>query len=632
MSTSLLARSSLHAEQQYSLQEVTFSSIPLLIEKRAAEYPQRSAVVGTSNTLTYAELNLLSDRLAHLLRTLGVGPEVRIAVYMSRSPFAVVGALGVLKAGGAYLPIDEKCPAERLSYILSDAEVPLVLTDLHGSKHVPEGSWRVCVVDDVLQSGSAERSTAVAPKADDLAYIIYTSGTTGNPKGVEISHSNLANLVQWHVEAFGVTPADKTTQFASLGFDAAVWEIWPNLASGATVYFVPDEVRTLPKLLRDWLVEQQITISFIPTALAEQLVTSQWPLDTKLRLLLTGADTLHYYPVSGLPFQLINNYGPTETTVVATSTSVPKSINDQYRPPIGRPIRNTQIYICDEFPNLVPEGQVGELYIGGASVGRGYVNKPDLTAQKFLPDPFSGTTGARVYRTGDLGRLLPDGQISFLGRVDDQIKLRGYRIEPNEIVDVLNSHPMIEASAVVAREEGSSGGRLVAYVIPIVNSVSEISVDELRKYLSTRLPDYMVPAVFVSIASLPVTLNGKVDRAALPVPDGSNILRDELVVNAEPRSLIEQQLVASIAELLGLQEVGLHDNFFLIGGHSLFGAQLIARIQDTFGLDLPLRSVFDSPTVAQLAQQIETLMVKNIESMSEDEAKRALQQDNSITS
>jgi acyl carrier protein len=311
---------------------------------------------------------------------------------------------------------------------------------------------------------------------------------------------------------------------------------------------------------------------------------------------------------------------------------VPKSINDQYRPPIGRPIRNTQIYICDEFPNLVPEGQVGELYIGGASVGRGYVNKPDLTAQKFLPDPFSGTTGARVYRTGDLGRLLPDGQISFLGRVDDQIKLRGYRIEPNEIVDVLNSHPMIEASAVVAREEGSSGGRLVAYVIPIVNSVSEISVDELRKYLSTRLPDYMVPAVFVSIASLPVTLNGKVDRAALPVPDGSNILRDELVVNAEPRSLIEQQLVASIAELLGLQEVGLHDNFFLIGGHSLFGAQLIARIQDTFGLDLPLRSVFDSPTVAQLAQQIETLMVKNIESMSEDEAKRALQQDNSITS
>jgi acyl carrier protein len=219
-----------------------------------------------------------------------------------------------------------------------------------------------------------------------------------------------------------------------------------------------------------------------------------------------------------------------------------------------------------------------------------------------------------------------------LGRVDDQIKLRGYRIEPNEIVDVLNSHPMIEASAVVAREEGSSGGRLVAYVIPIVNSVSEISVDELRKYLSTRLPDYMVPAVFVSIASLPVTLNGKVDRAALPVPDGSNILLDELVVNAEPRSLIEQQLVASIAELLGLQEVGLHDNFFLIGGHSLFGAQLIARIQDTFGLDLPLRSVFDSPTVAQLAQQIETLMVKNIESMSEDEAKRALQQDNSITS
>jgi acyl-coenzyme A synthetase/AMP-(fatty) acid ligase len=456
-----------------------------------------------------------------------------------------------------------------------------------------------------------------------LAYVIYTSGSTGTPKGVEITHANLLNLVCWYQKAFAVTPDDRASQVTSLGFDAAVAELWPQLAAGASVFFTPEEVRSSPELLRDWLVDQQITIAFIPTALAERLITLDWPIITTLRLLLTGADTLHHYPRPGLPFALINNYGPTEATVMATSGVVACEADRERRPPIGRPIDGAEIYIVDESLNPVPRREIGELCIGGAGVGRGYVNSPELTAKKFVPDPFVNTAGARLYRTGDRARWLPDGQIEYIGRLDNLIKIQGYRIEPNEIVGALNKHPAIQASAAVARQDGMENSRLVAYIV-LNKAQSRPTVTELRELLRSRLPAYMMPAVFVVMPDLPVNSNGKLDREALPPPVTGNVLPDENYL--APRTVLEEKLSALVANLLGVAQVGVNDNLFLIGGHSLFGTQLIARIRDNFGVELSLRSVFESPTPALLAQEIERLIVTRISKMSEDEIERALEQ------
>jgi acyl-coenzyme A synthetase/AMP-(fatty) acid ligase/acyl carrier protein len=357
--------------------------------------------------------------------------------------------------------------------------------------------------------------------------------------------------------------------------------------------------------LQHWLVAHEITIAFVPTALAERLITFDWPANTKLRFLLTGADTLHHYPHPGLPFALINNYGPTEATVVATSGRVLPQPHAERRPSIGRPIDNTYIHIVDESLRPVRRGDMGELCIGGAGVARGYVNSPELTAQRFVPDPFTERAGARLYRTGDLGRWLPDGEIEYFGRADNLIKIRGYRIEPNEIVSVLNTHPWVEASAVVARKDGMGNLRLLAYLV-IRQAQAPPSAGELRKLLRARLPDYMVPAVFLDVAELPLNANGKLDREALPAPENSKTLPDDNYVPSH--TVLEEKLSATVADLLGVARIGINDNFFLVGGHSLFGTQLIARIRDHFGVDLPLRSVFESPTPAQLARQIERLM------------------------
>jgi hypothetical protein len=347
-----------------------------------------------------------------------------------------------------------------------------------------------------------------------------------------------------------------------------------------------------------------------------------WPANTKLRFLLTGADTLHHYPRPGLPFALINNYGPTEATVVATSGRVaPEKGNPPQRPPIGRPIDGTEIYIVDESLIPVPRGEVGELCIGGAGVARGYVNSPELTARKFVQNRFATQPGARFYRTGDLARYLPDGQIEYVGRMDNLIKIRGYRVEPNEIITILDTHPAVQASAVIERGD-TNNQRLLAYIV--VNHAQALpTVTELRDLLRSRLPDYMIPAVFVVVPDLPLTPNGKLDREALPRPDASNILPDENYLS--PRTVLEGKISALVANLLGVPRVGVNDNLFLIGGHSLFGTQLIARIRDNFGVELPLRSVFESPTAALLAQEIERLMVDRIGSMTEAEIQRVLE-------
>ena len=456
------------------------------------------------------------------------------------------------------------------------------------------------------------------PGIDGLAYVIYTSGSTGQPKGVEITHRNLANLVSWHVGAFDLDSSTRSTFQSGVGFDAAVWEIWPALTVGSALY-VPDELTRLSaEPLRDWLVDHQISISFVPTAMAEQLIGLPWPADAALRFLLTGADTLHRYPPAGLPFALVNNYGPTECTVVTTSTVISADRPRDGLPPIGFPIDNVRIHILDEQLREVRKGLPGEIFIGGDGVARGYRNRPDLTAERFVLDPFD-PAGGRLYRTGDLGRMLPSGEIAFLGRIDDQIKIRGYRIELNEINALLNEHPSIQASVVIAREDVPGDKRLVAYIVPVAGAPRD--EQPLRELIRQRLPDYMEPSAFVWMETLPLTPNGKIDRAALPRPSVESSRSGEFVA---PRTPVEEALAGIITDVLKLPRVSVNDDFFHLGAHSLLGAQVIARVRDVFGTELKLLDVFDAPTVAELAVKIEQALTLQLNAMTEAEVDAAL--------
>jgi amino acid adenylation domain-containing protein len=575
--------------------------VPELVARQAAATPDAVAVDDGVETLTYATLNARADRLAARLRSLGVGVDVPVAIALPRSVGLVVAALGIMKAGGAYLPLDPSYPDARLASVLRDARPPVVVTDERGAARLPAGEGRVITVDGIV-SGRVPEDTAAAISVapSDLAYVIYTSGSTGDPKGVAITHGGLLNLVRWHREAFAVVPADRATQHASPGFDAAVWELWPYLTAGASVHVVDEDTRLDGEKLRDWIVAERITVTFLPTPLAERAMALDWPADTSLRLLLTGADTLHVYPSPDLPFPVVNNYGPTECTVVATS-GVVRAGEAERLPTIGRPIKNTQIHILDERMRPVPPGTPGEIYIGGAGVARGYLNRPDLTGEKFVGDPFRAEPDARLYRTGDLGRSLPDGRLAFLGRIDGQVKIRGYRIETGEIAAVLTRHPGVQASVVVAREDRGGERRLVAYVVPTAGA--EPTHRQLVTALTAELPDYMVPAAFVTLGELPLMPSGKVDLSGLPAPDDTNTLRARTFV--APRTSIEERLAAILAELLSLDRVGVSDNVFLLGGHSLLAAQVLARVRDVFGVALSLRTLFAHPTIESLAAEIQ---------------------------
>ncbi len=572
----------------------------------AAKAPDSAVVVAGDRVWTYRELNDRANQLAHTLRRLGVQPDTVVGLCMERSFAMVVGSLAILKAGAAYLPVDLGYPSARLSHILNDAKVPIVVTGQCILEQMPPGAYRVIGLDyeGRWEDSSELRPIASEAKARNLAYVIYTSGSTGQPKGVEIQHDSLRNLVSWHVAEFGLTSADRASQFSGVGFDAAVWELWPYLSVGASVYIPDKDCTSNPKALRDWIVAQRITISFLPTAMAERVMALDWPSRPALRILLTGADTLRHYPSSRLPFKVFNNYGPTECTVVATSGVVSADVCPAPLPTIGRPISNTEIYILDENMNPVAVNAPGEIYIGGLGVGRGYRNRPDLTAQRFIQNPFSSDRGARVYKTGDLARYLPDGQISFIRRNDDQIKIRGYRIEPNEIVAALGEHPAIHESFVVARDFAPDDRRLVAYVV--VSADTALKRETVRDFLAARLPQYMIPSTFVRVDMLPLTLNGKIDRDKLPDPDASNTLRDDSVV--EPRSSLEQKLAEIVEPLLGVKQIGVGDNFFMLGGHSLLATQIISRLRESFGVEVPLRSLFNAPTIENLASEIEKLL------------------------
>lgn len=600
-------------------------SVAELVALQAADKPDALAVASATRALSYGELDARATALSTHLKGLGVGPEVVVGICIPRSPAMVVAALGILKAGGAYLPLDPSYPVARLAFMLEDAQVPVLITAHCAKDQAPTGRYQTITLDDtgrIVESPPLLPHTRVESEfsPQNLAYVIYTSGSTGQPKGVEITHESLLNLVHWHQHAFSITSMDRASQVAKVGFDAAVWEVWPYLTAGASLYMVDEETVSDPESLRDRLVAQSITISFIPTPMAERLLMLPWPTETKLRLMLTGADTLHYYPPAGLPFQLINNYGPTECTVVTTSGSVHPNGTTNHLPSIGRPIDKMQVYILDESGKQVPAGTPGELYIGGAGVARGYRNRPELTAARFVPNPFGTQPEERLFKTGDMAKLLPDGQIAFLGRTDEQVKVRGHRVEPNEITAALNGYPHVLQSIVVARETTPGDVHLVGYFVAAPES--QPSLVELRDFLGARLPDYMIPATYVRLEKLPLTPNGKVDRAALPAPDETNTLRDNAFT--APRTDMEKAVAGILGKLLGLEQVDVEENFFALGGHSLLGAQLMARVRDTFGVEVPLRMLFESPTVAELSAEIERLLVAKLQAMSESEVQRLL--------
>ena len=580
-----------------------------------AATPNAVALIAACGTLSYAELDAQAARLAGYLAGRGLRPGALVGVCIDRSFDQIVATLAAWKAGCAFLPLDPAWPDARLASIIGSADCDVVVSSGATAARIAVAARELVVVDrDAVAIAAATPLVVPAVAADDLAYVIYTSGSTGAPKGVELSHANLANLIAWHNRVFAVTAADRATHLAGLGFDAAIWEIWPYLCAGATVLLVPDAVRTADVALRQWLIEQKITIGFVPTALAEQLIAADWPADTALRILLTGADRLHLYPRAGLPFVLVNNYGPTECTVVATSGIVAPTADADRLPPIGRPIDHTPLYILDAGGNQLAAGEVGELHIGGDSVGRGYRGRPDLTAERFLADPFAGRAGARMYRTGDLAALLPDGQIAFHGRIDDQVKIRGHRVEPEEAAAVLREHGAVRSAVVVARAEGD-GTHLVAYIVP---GDEPVTAEALRAFLAERLPEYLVPDQFVRIDALPLNASGKLDRAALPAPSAENALTSEQF--AAPETPAQQRLADIIVEVLGRGPVGIDDNFFLLGGHSLLGTQVVLRAGEAFGVDLTLRHLFQAPTVRTLAALIEELLLEMLESMSDDEA------------
>lgn len=579
-----------------------------LLSGHAAGHPTAPALVSASETVGYHTLDRRSNQLARLLQLRGVNPGSLVGIVLERSPQFVLSALAIWKAGAAYVPVDPAYPAERIATMLDDSGAAVIVTSRTSEPGIPALRDRYLRIDEehAAIGGQSADPLANTGDSDSLAYVIYTSGSTGKPNGVEVTHANVAHLCEWHQQAFRLTRSDRATFAASPGFDAAVWEVWPYLAAGASLH-LPDEVtRRSPELLLDWLVSNHITITFAPTPLAEAIMTLEWPAAADLRTLLTGADTLHRFPPAGLPFTLVNNYGPTECTVVSTSGAVPPAVvNGTGRPSIGQPLPYADIRILDLHRKPVPPGIEGEIYIGGAGVARGYRNRPELTASRFI---------AGFFKTGDMGRLLPNGDIEFLGRKDEQIKIRGYRVEPGEITAALNRHPAVRASTVVLGNTGSDA-RLVAYLVPRDGSF-DWTLNGVQAFLQPQLPEYMIPATFVLLNDMPTTSHGKVDRVRLPEPTSGNTLR-----NADPvvQSSIENQVNDILSGLLQMSSVGPDDNFFMLGGHSLLGTQLIVRLRDLFGVDLNLLTLFDNPTARSLSAEIERLLVEQLEGMSEAE-------------
>ena len=589
-----------------------------LFEEQVDRHPDAVAVVFEGQQLTYAELNCRANQLAHYLRSLGVEPDVLVGICVERSLEMVVGLLGILKAGGAYVPLDPEYPTERLHFMLEDAQVQVLLTQQRFVDKLPEDRANLVCLDTDTQeiSQSSQENLITAIKASNLAYVIYTSGSTGTPKGVVVNHQAVNRLVK-NTNYIQLTSDDQIAQAANIAFDAATFEIWGALLNGAKLIIIPKSVLLSPQEFAVSLSEHQIDILFLTTALFNQLASLAPQAFSSLRCLLFGGEAVDPKWVKkvldkGAPQQLIHVYGPTENTTFSSWYLVAELPATATTVPIGHSIANTQIYLLDENLQPVPMGVPGELYLGGAGLARGYLHRPELSQAKFIANPFSTDPHSRLYKTGDLVRYLSDGNIEFLGRIDNQVKIRGFRIELGEIESVLSQLPEVKEVVVVAREDRPNNQSLVAYVVPQSQNLTSSQLPEnlgqsLRANLKQILPDYMVPSAVVILFALPLTPNGKIDRRALPAPDFQSELSAKYVA---PRNSIETQLALIWAEVLKLEQVGIHANFFELGGHSLLATQVISRSQTAFGIALPLRYLFESPTIAQLgtaiAKELET--------------------------
>ena len=583
-------------------------SAPKQISEIGKAYACSVAISQGNRRLSYEELNRRADRFAGYLMQVGVAPDSTVAVCMERSLDWIVAALGIMRAGAAYVPLDSAWPDSRLRYAVHDSGASVLIARSPLLDRLQVKAHGIDPLRDAAAIAAAPEASLPSVQVESLAYVIYTSGSTGVPKGVEITHANLSHLMRWHRETFKVTREDRASHLAGLGFDAAVWEIWPHLAAGATVCLAEDEVRSSPELLQQWIIRERVTIAFVPTVHAAPMMAMEWPSTTALRVLLTGGEVLHHGPAVKLPFDVVNNYGPTECTVVATSTVVKPG--SQGMPAIGLPILGASVYVLNERGEQVADGITGEIYVGGGGVGRGYRNLPEYTQRSFVPDPFAETPGARMYRTGDRGMRRPDGEFEFRGRIDRQTKIRGQRVELDEIGSVLSQYPGIDFATATSNVSKGGENELVAYFLAGENGSGATArvptVRALQEHLRATLPEYMVPAIFVRLNALPLSPNGKLDLTILPRPTDQNML--EIKVAKSPSTPIEKKLLAMTRKLLKNDAVRAEDNFFLAGGHSLLGMQLVIRVHNTFGVDLTLRQLFEAPTVECLAMLVGTML------------------------
>jgi amino acid adenylation domain-containing protein len=594
----------------------TYKCIHHLFEQQVKLTPEAIAVEYEKESLTYCELNSRANKLAHYLQKQGVQPEVRVGIFVERSLDLLVGMLGILKAGGAYVPLDVNYPAERLALILEDTQAPLLVTKKAWVERLPfHDASVVCLDTDWLNiDGYSDQNPNSNIKPENLVYVIYTSGSTGKPKGVAIEHKSLVDYTETAIQAYDIKASERILQFASISFDTSAEEIYSCLASGATLILRTDEMITsvsqFLKTCEDW----GITVLNLPTAYWHELTANLEAeiIPASIRLVIIGGERVlperiaQWRRCVGESVSLINTYGPTETTIVATMnkiTEISGNCSSHSEASIGKPIPNAQTYVLDKHLQLVPAGVSGELYIGGGGLARGYLNQPELTAQKFITNPFSAELGARLYKTGDLVCLRTDGTIEFLGRIDDQVKIRGFRIELREIESVLKQHPSVQEAIAIVQTNKFGDKRLVTYII--VKEQIPTS-RELRNFLLQSLPEYMLPQAFIILEKLPLTPNGKVDRLTLISHQPTEAVIASTNVNsandiALPRDTAELQLTQIWEEILNIRPIGVNDNFFELGGHSLLALRLVTKINQSFGKQIPLGSIFQGATIAQMA-------------------------------
>ncbi|WP_407900825.1 amino acid adenylation domain-containing protein, partial [Scytonema sp. NUACC26] len=578
-----------------------------LFEVQVEHTPDAIAVVFEDQHLTYWELNVRANQLAHYLRSLGVKPEVLVGICVERSLDMIIGLLAILKAGGAYVPLDPSYPKERLAYMLEHSQPSVLLTQQYLVESLLNHQAKVICIDSdwELIADKNTENLAYNITVDHLAYVIYTSGSTGRPKGAMNTHRGICNRLLWMQDTYQLSSSDCVLQKTPFSFDVSVWEFFWTLITGARLVVAQPEGHRDTNYLINLILQQQITtLHFVPSMLQVFLEAEGLEKCRSLVRVMASGEALpaqlqqRFW--NRLDAQLHNLYGPTEAAVDVTFWQCKDSVTNQKTVPIGRPIANIQIYLLDKYLNPVAVGVTGEVYIGGVGVGRGYLNHPDLTAEKFIPNLFS-QEAARFYKTGDLARYLPNGEIEYIGRIDNQVKLRGFRIELGEIETLITQHPAVRETVVVVDSDSASSQRIVAYVVP--QKEQTLTMIELRSFLESKLPNYMVPAVFVILEALPLTPNGKVNRKALSTPEFTQVLPPSRIIL--PSTLIENLLAGIWAEVLGIDKIGIDNNFFELGGHSLIATRVISQIRQVFQVELPLHYLFEKPTIARLAKEIE---------------------------